>query len=100
MIVSAQGSAFALGPGVRLIVDLREVLEIEVGVDLGCRNVGMTQELLDGAQITGGLEEVRRERVTQKVRMNMGGGALRLRPARETLLNSARVDASAAAADE
>ena len=46
-----RGSASAAGPWVRLVVHLGEVLKIEMGVDLRGRDIGMTEQLLNGAQI-------------------------------------------------
>jgi hypothetical protein len=38
---------------VGLVVDLGEVLEVEVGVNLGGRYVGVAQQFLDGPEIAG-----------------------------------------------
>jgi hypothetical protein len=43
-------------PRVGLVVDLREMLEIEVGVDLGRRDIRVSQQFLNRAQITGRLQ--------------------------------------------
>ncbi len=45
---------FALRAWMRGVVNLREMLEIQVGVDLGRRNVGVAEQFLHAAQIAGG----------------------------------------------
>ena len=53
------GAAFGstpAGAGVGSVVDLRQVLVIEVGVDLGGADVGVSKELLHGPQITARFE--------------------------------------------
>ena len=44
------------GAGVRGVVDLREVLEIQVRVDLCGGDVGVSQQFLDAAQVRAGFE--------------------------------------------
>lgn len=41
-----------------LIVDGSQVLEIEMGVDLGGGEMGMSQHFLNGAEIMAGLQQV------------------------------------------
>jgi hypothetical protein len=41
-----------------LVVNAGEMLEIKVGVDLGRADVGVTEQLLDGAQVAGGFQQV------------------------------------------
>jgi hypothetical protein len=55
----------------RGIVDLRQVLEVEMGVDLRRSDARVSQHLLHGAQVAGRLQHVRRERVPQHVRMHV-----------------------------
>lgn len=43
----------------RLVVDLCKVLEIEMGIDLGSTKVCMAEQLLNSAQVTARLEQVR-----------------------------------------
>ena len=69
------------------VVDLREVLEIQMCVDLRRRDVRMPEQFLHGAQITGRFEHVRRERMAQHVRMNMHTAAVELSTAREAQLH-------------
>ena len=52
-------------------VDSFEPLLIDVGVDLRCRNVGVAQHLLDNPQIRAVAEQMRREAVPQKVRIDV-----------------------------
>jgi len=51
----------APGPGVGLVVDLGQVLEIQVGIYLRRADIGVTEELLNGAEIAAGLEHVARK---------------------------------------
>jgi hypothetical protein len=53
---AAATGAAAARPRVGSIVDLGEVLKIEVSVDLGGRDVGMSEKLLNPAQIPARLE--------------------------------------------
>ncbi|KAG1411144.1 hypothetical protein G6F57_023883 [Rhizopus arrhizus] len=45
--------AAALGARMRGVVDLGQVLEIEVGVDLRCGDVGVSEQFLHATQVTG-----------------------------------------------
>src|SRR4030095_6570049 len=54
----------------RGVVDLGERLKVEMRVDLRGGNAGVPQQLLHGAQILRGLEQVGRERMAQHVRMH------------------------------
>lgn len=57
------------GPRVRLPVDRREALGIDVRVALSGLQGGMTEDLLDRAQVRPALQEVRRRRMPER----MGG---------------------------
>lgn len=50
-----------------LCVDLFEPVAGDVGVDLGCRDIGMAQHRLDGAQVRASLDKMRREGMAQRV---------------------------------
>ncbi len=39
-------------PWVRLVIHLRQMLKIEMGIDLGGADIGMSEQLLYGAQVT------------------------------------------------
>ena len=49
-------------------VDFLEVLSINVGIDLGSGDVGMTQHLLNGAEISSSLQKVGCEGVAESMR--------------------------------
>ena len=66
----ARSAAVLLGARVGAIVDLRQVLEIEMRVDLGGADVRVPEQLLHGAQVAGGFQQVTGEAVPQKVRMH------------------------------
>ena len=51
------------------VVDLAEALAVDVAVDLRRRERRVAEQLLDRAQVGAALEQVRRERVPQPVRM-------------------------------
>lgn len=48
-----------------LVVDFRQMLKIQMGIDLRGRDAGMPQQLLHGAQITRGLQQVTGATVAQ-----------------------------------
>ncbi len=54
------------------VVDLEQVLGRNMGVALRRRERGVAQELLDRAQIRAAVEQVRRARVTERMRMKIG----------------------------
>ena len=55
--------------GVRAVVDTAEALRVDVAVDLRRRQGRVAEQLLDHAQVGAALEQVRRERVTQAMRV-------------------------------
>ena len=57
--------------GMRRVVDLGQVLEVELRVDLRGRDVGVAEQLLHRAQVAAGLQQVRGERVAQHVRVHV-----------------------------
>src|ERR1700729_2833004 len=97
--IATPGAAEA-GSRVRGIVDLRQMLEIEVGVHLGGADVGMPQELLDPAQIAAGLEQVRCEGVADHVRVYVNAQPLPARPQVAPQLHGPRREPPPAAAQE
>jgi len=44
---------FLLRPRMRLVINLRKVLEIQMCINLCCRNISMTQQFLHTTQVTG-----------------------------------------------
>ena len=52
----------------RLVVDLGEACEVDVGVALGRREACVTEQLLDRAQVCAGIQEMGREGVAERVR--------------------------------
>src|SRR5574337_1721816 len=63
-------------PWMRRVVHLGQVLEIQVGVDLGGGNVGVAEQLLYRAQVAGGFQHVAGEGVPEQVGMDVPGEAL------------------------
>src|SRR3546814_6744917 len=59
-------SRLPLGPRMRGVVDLGQVLVVEVGVDLGGGDVGVAEQFLHAAQVARGLEHVAGEGVPQQ----------------------------------
>jgi len=71
-----------------------------VGVDLRGADVGVPEQLLDGAQVAAGLEQMGGEGMPQHVRMHRPVQALPARPVVESGLNGAVRQPPAAATDE
>ena len=80
----------------RHIINLREALKIECGINLGRGNRCVSQHFLYRAQIAGRLQQVRGERMTQHVRMHVRGNAGILRMRLQPQLDHACRDAGAA----
>ena len=76
------------------------MLEVEVGVDLGRRQVAVPEKLLDTAQVAARLEEMGGAAVAEKVRVDTGVDALAVGPAGETPGDPASAQATATRADE
>src|SRR5664280_2433340 len=60
-----------------LSVDLDEALGVKVRVALRRRERGVAEKLLDGAEVRAGREEMRRERVPDRVRRGVAGNRRR-----------------------
>ena len=60
-------------PGARvgLVINLGKTLEIEVGINLRGRDIGVPEQFLHRAQIAGRLQHMGGESVAQHVRMNV-----------------------------
>ncbi len=72
-----------------LVVHLRQVLKVEVGVDLGGGEAGVAEQFLHRAQVAGGFEQMGGEGVAQQVGVNPAGGAAALAVVGEALLSCA-----------
>src|SRR5580765_4219700 len=57
-----------LGARVRFSVDVEQLRRVDVRVSLRRAQTRVAEELLDGAQVGAALQEVRRERVPERVR--------------------------------
>ena len=66
-------ASFTFSTGVCGVISFGQMLKIQPGVHLRCRDVGMSQQLLYGAQIAAGLQHMAGKRVPQHVRMHRGG---------------------------
>src|SRR5262245_5525222 len=84
----------------RRVVDLRQPVEVQVRVNLRRRKVGVTEQLLHGAQIAALLEQMRRERMPQPMRMQSAGQPSLARPMPQPLLDAAMGQPLTVAADE
>ncbi len=60
-----------LGPGVSFIVYLRQVLKIKVCIDLGCTDIGVTEQFLYRTQVTTGFQQVAGKGMSQHVGVNV-----------------------------
>src|SRR5262245_18374080 len=68
---SAKTRSAASGFRMRIPIHLGELRRVQVRVLLRRRERGMAEQLLDRAEIRAGLEQVRRERVTEGVRRDL-----------------------------
>src|SRR5436190_12756470 len=59
-----------LGPGMRPRVGTLQASRLYPSVDLGRRYGGVAEQLLDRPQVRAALEQMRRERMPQRVRMH------------------------------
>src|SRR3569623_778540 len=59
------------GTGVGLVVDGHQVIDVDVSIPLSRLKAGMSQHLLDGAQIGPFAQQVRGEAVTKRVRRHL-----------------------------
>ena len=91
---------FPLRPRVGCVVYPGKVLEIKVRVDLGRADVGVPEQFLDRAQVARGFEQVRGERVTEHVRVDVLGQPLPSRPLGDPPLHDARAEPPAVHANE
>ena len=73
----------------RGVVDAGEVLEIEMGVYLGGRDIGVSEQFLHRAQVGTGFQQVSGERMTQNVRRQFLPQRLQLDQPVEAALDAA-----------
>ena len=66
----------SLRSGMRLVVDVHDVLDRELGVALRGRQALVPEQFLDGAQVRSFFQHVGAEGVTQSMRMNLGRQSL------------------------
>ena len=52
-------------------VNFFQILSVDVCVHLRCGNVRMSQHFLDSSQVRAALQEVRREGMSERVRVNL-----------------------------
>jgi hypothetical protein len=77
------------------LVRVADVAPEQVRIELRCSDIGVPEQLLDHAKVSAAIEEVRRKRVTQRVRVNLpaetggAGGSSDRRPRRLTAKASA-----------
>src|SRR5688572_11325133 len=60
-----------LGAWVRRAIDRAQARRVDVGVALGGRQAGVPQQLLDGAQVAAGRQQVGREGMAQRMRRHL-----------------------------
>src|SRR5579871_6095276 len=109
-IVVPCGSKLAIGRGssagaaararVGAVIDARKVLEVEVRVDLGGRDVGVAEQLLHAAQVLARLQQVGGERMAEQVRVGLHVEPVAARPAGDAQLDGARAEPPALASNE
>src|SRR5258708_29342785 len=86
--------------GMRGVVDLGEVLEVEMGIDLRRGDARVAQHLLDRAQVARGLQHVGCERMAQHMRVHVDFQSRGRGPALDAPLHFARGEAAPRRADE
>jgi hypothetical protein len=82
------------------IINLCQPLEIQMGIDLCGRNLGMAQQLLHGTQVATGLQHMACEGVTQHMGMDCGGHVQRLGPLAEATLHCSAREPAARSVDK
>ena len=82
----------------RAVIDLRQMLEVEVSVNLGGADVGVAEQLLYRAQITAGFQQMAGKGVPQGMRVDVPGNALVSSPVFHALLYGTRAQPLPAAA--
>src|SRR5580700_6032174 len=93
-------SCFPARSGVGSVVNTGQMLEIKVGVDLGGGDVRVAEQLLDGAQVAAGLEQVGGEGVPEQVGIYVQRDSLAPRPVRHPRLYRAWSETPSATPDE
>ena len=73
------------------VVHLRQVLKVQMRINLRRGDAGVAEHFLHRAQVAGGLQYVRGEGVAQHVGMHMDADPLPLRPLREAALHVKRI---------
>ena len=62
------------------VVDRRQMLEIQVSIDLSGPDIGVPEQFLHSPQITAGLEQMGCKRMAEHVRVDMHPQALAAAP--------------------
>src|SRR5699024_8036643 len=70
---ASPGGAAPLGPGVCPVVHGGQVLEVKLGVGLCRGDIGVAEQVLHGAKVLGGLQQVAGKTVAQHVWMHVHG---------------------------
>jgi len=78
-----------VGAGVGPVVDLGEALEIEMGIDLGRRDVGVTEQFLNGPKVATRFEQMARTGMPEAVWKQRRRQAPPSAPEGDTLLDGA-----------
>ena len=77
------------------VIDTGEMLEIQLGVELGRGDVGMPQHFLDCSQILSRLQHMTGKAVPEHMRMHMRGESRQFGQASQLQLNNPWADAFA-----
>mgnify|MGYP003462921181 CR=1 FL=1 len=88
------------GPGVRLVIDVLELLAREVRVHLRGGDVGVAEHLLDGAEVATSGQQVRGERMAQRMRAHAVFEAAGLRMPLDDLVQALAAQPASALIDE
>src|SRR5450432_3516247 len=77
----------AAGPRMRGLVDRRQMLEVQVSIDLSGADIGVAEQFLHSPQVTAGLEQVSGEGVAEHMRMHVHSNALTAAPGGDAQLH-------------
>src|SRR6516164_9603962 len=89
-----------MGAGVRGLVNGKEALGLDRGVALCRRQAGVTEKLLDRAQITAGIEKVSCKAVPQRMRGRCLRQIEKTAQRRHLPLHQARIERAASSPDK
>ena len=89
-----------MGARVGLFVHLEQVVSVEMRINLGCRDTGVAEQLLDLSDVAARLEHVGGAGMPEHMRMHVSGNALAPGSIVDAYLNSPWTKAAPTATNE